>query len=212
MARCLFVLVFGKPRRRAITIGAFILFLYLRVIMCRKTILYIACSLDGYIAAPNDNLDFLSAMKQEGEDYGYNHFIDSIDAVVLGRKTYDWVMARVPEFPHANTDTYVITRVEKPPVDKIKFYTGSLKELILKLKAEQGKNIFIDGGAEIVNELLKEQLIDEFVISLVPLLLGAGTRLFNDGRPPQWLEFVSAKAFDKGLVQLQYKRLATKLK
>ncbi|MBD3275107.1 MAG: dihydrofolate reductase, partial [Candidatus Marinimicrobia bacterium] len=61
----------------------------------RKLILYIACSLDGYIAAPDDDLSFLDRVQKEGEDYGYADFVSSVDTVILGRKTYDWVMDRV---------------------------------------------------------------------------------------------------------------------
>lgn len=171
----------------------------------RKVILYIATSLDGYIAKPNDDLSFLSIVQQDGEDYGYSHFLEAIDTVILGRKTYDWIMNQVPVFPHSNLTTYVITRSSKPNVGKINFYKGSLKELILKLKKEQGKNIFIDGGSEIVNELLKENLIDEFIISIVPVLIGNGIKLFNDGRPEQILKFIKSKQFESGLVQLHYK-------
>lgn len=78
--------------------------------------------------------------------------------------------------------------------------------MITKLKNENGKNIFCDGGAEIVNELLKNNLIDEFIISVIPVLLGNGTKLFKDGRPEQQLELVNAKKFDTGLTQLHYKR------
>lgn len=172
----------------------------------RKVILYIATSLDGYIAKPNDDLNFLSIVQQEGEDYGYADFIKSIDTVILGRKTYDWVMNQVSEFPHADKNTYVITRTPKPSIGKTNFYTGKLNELINRLIAESGENIFIDGGAEIVNELLKENLIDEFIISVIPILVGNGTKLFKDGRPEQKLELLSAKQFKKGLTQLHYKR------
>lgn len=172
----------------------------------RKVILYIAASLDGYIAKPNDDLSFLSIVQQDGEDYGYSDFIKSVDTVILGRKTYDWVMTQVSEFPHADKDSYIITRTAKPSIGKTNFYTGKLKDLISKLKAGQGKNIFIDGGAEIVNELLKENLIDEFVISVISILVGNGTKLFKDGRPELKLELVSTKHFDKGLTQLHYKR------
>jgi len=173
----------------------------------RKVILYIATSLDGYIAKPNDDLNFLSIVQQEGEDYGYTDFIKSIDTVILGRKTYDWVMTQVSEFPHADKNTYVITRTPKPSIGKINFYAGKLNELINKLMAESGENIFIDGGAEIVNELLKENLIDEFIISVIPILVGNGTKLFKDGRPEQKLELLSTKQFKKGLTQLHYKRV-----
>lgn len=174
--------------------------------MNRKIILYIASSLDGYIAKPNDDLDFLSIVEKEGEDYGYAQFIDSVDTVIIGRKTYDWVMARVPEFVHADKKTYVITRTERPSIGNTIFYTGDLKDLVLQLKSEARKNIFLDGGAEIVHELLKEKLIDELVISIIPILVGEGTRLFKDGRPEQQFSLVSVQSFESGLVQLHYKR------
>jgi dihydrofolate reductase len=172
----------------------------------RKVILYIATSLDGYIAKPNDDLSFLSIVEKQGEDYGYHNFIETIDTVILGRKTYEWIMKQVPEFVHADKTTYVITRTSKPSVDNTHFYTGDIKELITKLQSKEGKDIFIDGGAEIVNLLLKENLIDEFVISIIPILVGDGTRLFADGRPELTLKLISTQQFDTGLVQLKYKR------
>lgn len=172
----------------------------------RKVILYIATSLDGYIAKPNDDLSFLSIVQQDGEDYGYADFVESVDTVILGRKTYDWVMTQVPEFPHVDKNSFIITRTARPSIGKTNFYTGKLKDLISRLKTEQGKNIFIDGGAEIVNELLKENLIDEFIISIIPILVGDGIKLFKDGRPELKLELLSTKQFDKGLTQLHYKR------
>jgi dihydrofolate reductase len=174
--------------------------------MQRKLILYIAMSLDGYIAQPNDDLSFLSIVQKEGEDYGYGAFIKTVDTVIIGRKTYDWVMKQVPEFPHADKHTYVITRSPKPATGNTSFYSGNLKELITKLKSEKGSNIFCDGGAEIVNALLKENLIDELILSVIPILLGSGTRLFQNQYPEQLLELVSAKSFDSGLAQLHYKR------
>lgn len=172
----------------------------------RKVILYIAMSLDGYIAKPNDDLSFLSIVEQEGEDYGYTDFVNTVDTVIIGRKTYDWVLTQVSEFPHADKNAFVVTRTAKPSIGKTNFYTGKLKELVLRLKAENGKNIFVDGGAEIVNELLKDNLIDEFLISVIPILVGNGTKLFNDGRPELKLELISTKQFNKGLVQLHYQQ------
>lgn len=93
--------------------------------MPRKVILYIASSLDGYIAKPNDNLDFLSIVQQEGQDYGYTAFVDSIDTVILGRRTYDWVMSQVSEFPHADKMTYVVSRSPKEGSKNLQYYSGS---------------------------------------------------------------------------------------
>jgi dihydrofolate reductase len=175
--------------------------------MGRKVVLYIAMSLDGYIAKPNDDLGFLSLVEQEGQDYGYADFVKTVDAVIVGRKTYDKVISMGFDFPHADKDAYIITRTPRLSIGSIKFYTGDLKALVDKLKSENGKNIFCDGGAEIVNELLKSDLIDEFIISVIPILVGNGTKLFKDNRPEQQLELLSAKTFDTGLTQLYYKRV-----
>jgi len=170
----------------------------------KKVIVYIAASLDGYIAGPNDDMSFLSLVEQEGEDYGYADFIKTVDTVIMGRKTYDWVMSHMPEFPHADKTAYIITRTPRPDVGKTSFYTGNLPELISRLKSEDGKTIFIDGGAEIVNELLQAGVIDELIISVIPVLVGNGVRLFNDNRPVQQLKLQSAKQFESGLMQLHY--------
>jgi dihydrofolate reductase len=171
----------------------------------RKLILYIASSLDGYIAKPGDNLDFLSLVQQEGEDYGYAAFTESVDTVIMGRKTYDWVVNQVA-YPHADKKSYIITHTPKPSEDNLVFYTGPLKDLVKQLKSEPGKHIFCDGGAEVVNALLMDDLIDEMIISIVPVLLGEGIRLFKDGRPEQGLELVASQTFESGLVQLHYCR------
>lgn len=172
----------------------------------KKLVLYISMSLDGYIAKPNDDLSFLYLVAKEGEDYGYNDFIATVDTVILGRKTYDWVVNQV-DFPHADKDAYIITRTPRPSIGKTHFYTGNLKELVITLKKEAGKSIFCDGGAEIVHELLKEELIDELIISVIPILVGEGTKLFKDSHPEQVLALISCKPFDTGLVQLHYKTL-----
>ncbi|SIT85816.1 dihydrofolate reductase family protein [Pontibacter indicus] len=174
----------------------------------RKISLFIAASLDGYIAKPNDDLSFLKIVEKEGEDYGYAKFTDTIDTVIIGRKTYDYVLKEIGPYHYDNgsRDVYVITRNERVSVGRTTFYTGDLTKLVERLKSEQGKNIYCDGGAEVINELLKHDLIDEFIISIIPILLGNGTRLFKDGRPEQTLEFITAKTFETGLTQLHYKR------
>ena len=170
----------------------------------RKLILYISCSLDGYIAKPGDNLDFLSLVQKEGEDYGYKEFVTSVDTVILGRKTYDWVKSSGFDFPHRDKACYVITSQNMPKDGNIIFYNGDLRSLIGDLKASQGKNIFCDGGSEIVNQLLKDKQLDEMILSIIPILVGDGVRLFKDIRPEQMVELQSAKHFDTGLVQLHY--------
>lgn len=116
-------------------------------------------------------------------------------------------MAVVDEFPHMDKISYIITRTERPSIGNINFYNGTLNSLVKKLKSEKGKNIFIDGGAEIVHELLKANLIDEFIISIIPILVGDGIKLFADGRPELKLKLVTLKKFETGLIQMHYERV-----
>lgn len=172
----------------------------------RKIILYIAMSLDGYIAAPGDNLDFLSVVEKEGEDYGYHRFVETVDTVIMGRKTYDKVLSFGIPFPHSDKQSFIITSKSRPSEGNIHFYTGNLKDLVNKLKSEPGKHVFVDGGAAVVQAMLKEQLLDELVISVIPVLLGDGIPLFQPGSPTTDLQLVGTKSFEKGLVQLHYQR------
>lgn len=170
----------------------------------RKIFVYIAASLDGYIAKENDDIGFLSLVDKPGEDYGYSEFIKNVDTVIIGRKTYDKVLTFGIEFPHKDKKCYVITRTRHEPADNVIFYSHSLGDLIQNLKTENGKHIFIDGGSEIINALLKQDLIDEFILSIIPVFLGDGIRLFKDGRPELNLELVSSTEYDTGLIQLHY--------
>jgi dihydrofolate reductase len=170
-----------------------------------KVILYIAASLDGYIAGPGDDLSFLSMVETPGEDYGYVDFTQSVDRVIMGRKTYDWIMKQVSVFPHADMETYILTRTAKDSIGNTHFYTGDLRELVQTLKAKGGKNIFCDGGADAANALLQLGLMDEIIISTIPVILGAGTKLFKEGIPERALQLLGSKSFSSGLIQAHYK-------
>ncbi|MDD4970181.1 MAG: dihydrofolate reductase family protein [Paludibacter sp.] len=170
----------------------------------RKVILYIAMSLDGYIATPDNGLEFLSLVEEKDQDYSYKDFVNTVDTVIVGRKSYDKVLSMGLEYPHTDKDLYIITRTPRPTVGSTTFYTGDLKELVSDLKRNVGKDIYVDGGAEIANEMLSENLIDEFYISVIPILLGNGISLFNNSRPQVRLKLISTKSYNKGLVQLHY--------
>ena len=172
--------------------------------MNRKVILYIAMSLDGFIAKPDGDIGFLDQVELEGEDYGYSEFINTVDTVILGRKTYDKILSMGVEFPYGDRQVFVITRNPRPDSGKTIFFSGNLADLVLSLKSQFGKNIYCDGGGETISQLLQENLIDEMTISVIPVLLGDGIRLFGQGFPEQKLQLVSSKSFEKGLVQLNY--------
>jgi len=170
----------------------------------QKIKLFIACSVDGFIARPDGDISWLDVVATDGEDYGYAAFYDTVDTIVLGRKTYDKVLSFGIDFPHKNKTTYVITRTPKASEGNIHFYTGDLTQLIQQLKASSHKDVFIDGGADLVHSLLSAQLIDEITVSHIPVLLGAGILLFKEGFPEQKLKLTGVKSFPSGLVQVVY--------
>ena len=163
-------------------------------------------SLDGFIAKEDDDISWLSAVELPGEDYGYAAFTAEIDTYLIGRKTYDVIKKMSGgSFPSAEKySCYVITRQNLEAENGVTFYSGNLKDLILELRATPGKDIYCDGGGQIVQMLFKENLIDEIIISVIPILLGNGVRLFLGDTPELALTCVSSAKFDSGLVQLKY--------
>lgn len=170
----------------------------------RQVILYIAMSLDGYIAKDDDDISFLSIVDSPPEDYGYSDFIKTVDTVIIGRKTYEKVLTFGSDFPHRNRKCYVISRSRKGQDENVEFYNGDIGELIANIRKVGGLNIFIDGGAELVFELMKQNLIDRFIVSVIPILIGGGISLFKSGRLEQNLRLIRSVTFPTGLVQLWY--------
>lgn len=172
--------------------------------MSRKLVLYIAMSLDGYIAKQDGAIDFLSIVNSDkNEDFGHGTFMESIDTVIWGRKTYEKVLSFGDGVPYANKKIYVISRSKKEGDGAVEF-TDDVVDLIYTLKNEPGKNIYCDGGGEIVSELLKNKLFDRLIISIVPHILGEGIKLFKGGAPEQALKFKNSITYPSGLVQLHY--------
>jgi dihydrofolate reductase len=171
--------------------------------MKRKLILYIAMSIDGYIAKNDDNIDFLSVVDIAGEDYGHADFMKSIDTVIWGRRTFDKVLSFGGELPYKDKKVYVISRIRTGNHGHAE-YRSDVTALVRDLKKNQGKDIYCDGGAVIIGELLKEHLIDRIIVSVIPHLLGTGIRLFKDSLPEHRTKLLRSTTFPSGLVQLWY--------
>ncbi|MBK6967363.1 MAG: dihydrofolate reductase [Bacteroidales bacterium] len=170
----------------------------------RKAVLFIAMSLDGYIADENGDIGFLNSVEMEGEDYGYSAFVATTDVVILGRKTWETVLSFNVAQPYEGKKVYVISG-NKPSVEgNVEYYGDDLPDLVRKLKAEIGLDLFIDGGSQVIHTLLKERLIDRMIISIIPILLGDGIPLFRPGFPSQNLKLIKTGEFTSGLVQLEY--------
>ena len=132
----------------------------------RKVKVYIAASLDGYIAHSDGDIDWLDSVARPDEDYGYAAFIETIDTVIMGRKTYEKVLSFGGEFPHADRDCYVLSRTERPSEGQIHFYSGSPDNLLDQIRSRPGKDIFIDGGSEAIDLFREKGLSDSYTPEL----------------------------------------------
>ncbi|WP_315818448.1 dihydrofolate reductase family protein [Paraflavitalea speifideaquila] len=179
--------------------------------MKRQVFLFIAMSIDGYIAKDEDNIDFLSIVELPGEDYGYADFKQSVDTVIWGRKTYDKVKAMGIGSLYSKEKVYVLSRTRTGTDENVTYHNGPIKSLIETLQQQPGKNLYCDGGGDLVYELLKESLVDRMIISIIPHLVGTGVRLFRDGLQEQSLTLTRSISFPSGLVQLWYEKRVEKL-
>jgi len=169
--------------------------------MKKIIILYIAMSLDGFIAKEDGSLDWLTRYENSGEDYGFNDLYNTIGTVLVGGSTY-----RQIEDAYKGKEVYVFTRKEpKQKADNIHFVSGDVKEVLNNLKLGDNKNIWLVGGAALVNQFLSADLIDEYIITIIPALLGKGISLFQGRNPESNLELLNIKSYNSGLVQLHYK-------
>jgi dihydrofolate reductase len=165
---------------------------------------FIATSLDGYIARLDGTFDFLSIVEQPGEDYGFADFFTSIDALVIGRNTYETALS-FPEWPYAGKRCIVLTHRETPSLHGEQFFAGAANGLVEQLGLTGAQRLYVDGGA-VIRDFLASNLIDDMTISIVPTLLGQGIPLFGAEVPEQRLKLESSLAYPSGLVQLRYAR------
>ncbi|GEM04228.1 dihydrofolate reductase [Halolactibacillus miurensis] len=169
----------------------------------RKVILFIASSLDGYIATEKESLDWLERVEGEG-DNGFSEFYDTVDTVLMGKKTYDWVMRQDLEaFPYKGNATYVFTRSMVEDTDNVSFMNKDIESCVHQLKNKDGKNIWLVGGGDLVQSFLQAKLIDEIIVTVAPTLLGKGIPLFKKQDVSVDLELKGVRNFNK-FVELHY--------
>ena len=171
-----------------------------------EVILYIAASLDGYIATSDDGLDWLSLVERPGEDYGYAAFTSTIDALIMGSRTFELVRTFDP-WPYAGKLTFVCTsrRLQTDRKD-VAFLSGEADRILEQVLSRGPKRIWLVGGGELVSSFQRQGLIDEYIISFIPVILGGGKPLFPPPGREERLELVSVKHFPSGLVQVRYRR------
>lgn len=163
---------------------------------------FVAVSLDGYIARADGGLDWLAPF--EGEDHGYAGFLAGVDALVIGRGTYDTVL-RFRDWPYAGKRVVVCTSRPATAIHGEEFWTGTPRALAQRLAGEGVGRVYLDGGV-LVSSFLREGLVDELTLNLVPLVLGDGRPLFSNGLPELPLRLETVRTFPSGLAQLRYVR------
>ncbi|SON51927.1 dihydrofolate reductase family protein [Vibrio tapetis] len=170
---------------------------------------YIATSLDGYIADQNDGLDWLHTIPNpNGDDMGYAEHFSRIDAMVMGRNTMEMVLSFGIEWPYTKPVfvlSNTLTSVPNGYEDKIFLVKGELKSVLQEIKDKGFNDLYIDGGVT-VQSFLKEDLIDELIISTIPILLGGGSPLFGNLVEPLNFKLVKSQSFLNAIVQSHYVR------
>lgn len=174
----------------------------------RNVILYIAMSLDGYIADPKGGVDWLTGQDLENQEAGsYPEFIETIDTVIMGWKTYHQIITELSpnQWVYEGKKSYVLTHGEHPVVEEVEFINQPLEGFITALKNQEGKAIWICGGASIAGQLIKSNLIDRYHVTVIPTLLGNGVRLFDTIHHEIKLELISTQSYN-GMTDLVYER------
>ncbi len=168
---------------------------------------FIGMSVDGFIARPNGDLDFLPP--GGGEPHGYDEFMASVDALVIGRKTFETVLS-FPEWPYGRKRVVVLS---SRPLDFsavrggiVEQMGGSPAEIVSKLAASGAQHAYIDGGITI-QRFLRVGLIQRLIITRVPVLIGEGIPLFGTLPHDIRLRHVSTQHYQSGLVQTEYQVL-----
>jgi dihydrofolate reductase len=169
----------------------------------RKIVLFIAQSLDGYIATKEDSLDWLFKVEGEG-DNGYSEFFEKIDTILIGKRTYDWIMKyEKGQFPYKDKDCYVFSRSLLEDTNDVKFVNQDVVNFTKNLKKEEGKNIWIVGGGDLLHTFLKEKLVDELILTIAPTIIGEGIPLFKVGDYQLDLSLKGTRTFNQ-FVELHY--------
>jgi dihydrofolate reductase len=174
----------------------------------RKVVLGLAVSLDGFIEGPNGEYDWCFT----DQDYGLSAFFKRVDSIFMGRKSYEVAQSSgAGQNPWKGMTTYVFSNsINSVKGKNVKLVSGDAEAQVRAMKEQEGKDIWLFGGAELTTTFLNKGLVDELWLSIHPILLGAGKPLFQNIRDRKNLKLIDHKVFDSGLVSLTYQPAAAK--
>jgi dihydrofolate reductase len=165
---------------------------------------FIAASLDGFIARRDGSLDWLRVVEQGGEDYGFEAFFAEVDALLLGRGTWEAACGFAP-WPYVGKRVAVVSAAPRAGTHGETFHDRGPAELLDLLGEEGFRHVYADGGS-VVSQLLVADRVDTLTLSIVPVVLGDGIRLFQPPLVERRLGLVSSRSYPSGLVQVRYAR------
>lgn len=173
-----------------------------------SNIVYIATSLDGYIARKDGNLDWLMEIPNpEDSDFGFSSFMENIDGIIMGRKTFEAVLG-FGKWPYSKPVFVLSNTLKTIPIDlegKAELLHGNLRAIIDSLQNKGFNNLYIDGG-KTIQSFLEQNLIDEIIITKIPIILGSGIPLFVDFDLEIKLEHIKTEVYNNALVKSHYRR------
>lgn len=174
-----------------------------------KTVLYIATSLDGFIARPDGNIDWLTSIPSpQTGDYGYSEFLQSIGTIIMGRKTYNEIIGFGVDWPYIGIDSYVVTRDKEFEIQSSETYllTENIIDFVAKIKNNGNKDIWLVGGGQLITKFINEGLLDKMIITIIPKIIGEGIPLFAEKPIESNWKLIETKSFDTGIVTLTYEK------
>ncbi|ETA49807.1 dihydrofolate reductase family protein [Ponticoccus alexandrii] len=169
---------------------------------------FVACSLDGFIARSDHGLDWLSHPGTEDEEHGYEDFIAGIDGIVMGSASYRKVRS-FPEWPYDKPVVVLSESLQPEDIpeeldDRVRLSRARPVRLMETLEAEGWRNVYVDGGA-LIQSFLRAGLISEMTITHVPVLIGSGRRLFGALEEDITFDLMETRSFRSGLVSTRYR-------
>lgn len=170
-----------------------------------KVIVYIATSLDGYVARKNDDLSWLESFNEADEDHGYSDFMKDVGTAIMGARAYEQSLKH-PERMIKGVKNYILSGMAMtvPAEVDAEFYKDDLAELVRKIRKSNDKNVFVVGGGKVVSSFLNAGLVDEILHFVAPILLKEGIPLYPALSKEVKLKFVEAVPYKTGLVKLRY--------
>jgi dihydrofolate reductase len=182
----------------------------LSAIGMKRVTLFTACSIDGFIARPDGDLDWLDAiLNPDKTDHGYNEMLANTSCIIMGRKTYAKLLGFGIEWPYPEIKTYVATfdSAYETVTPNTEILTGDIASSVKKIRSNQEKDIWLAGGGQLVTFFLNHSLIDRMIISVIPIILGDGIRLFPDNpKETNWV-LTGNTSFSTGIVNLTWEKL-----